>query len=242
MYLKSLEVRKTKWIARVFNNMLSWMTHQIILHDFTSGGCKMALHNTVPQGTMVPWGTAWCIKYENSKQSWAHCTLCCRKEHVMHSKSRDWIRTQLSYIIGYEIEGHYHHSAMLCWEPEGRYHHWLCTAIEPFWFSTEHHSTMLCWEPEGRYCHWLCIAIVPFWLSTENCWIVIRDALLALNWWKQGNYVLWIFQLLQGVVYRVSQKSGTVDFHYFDSKIFWYYQIKHCLLKKMIPRSFDLVR
>ena len=25
--------------------------HQIILHDFTTGGCKMALHNTVPQGT-----------------------------------------------------------------------------------------------------------------------------------------------------------------------------------------------
>ena len=24
------------------------MTHQIILHDFTSGGCKMALHNAVP--------------------------------------------------------------------------------------------------------------------------------------------------------------------------------------------------
>ena len=29
--------------------------------NFTSGGCKVAPHNTVPQSTTVPRGTAWCI-------------------------------------------------------------------------------------------------------------------------------------------------------------------------------------
>ena len=38
------------------------------------------------------------------------------------------------------------------WEPGGRYCHWLCTAIAPFWFSTEH----------------LWAAITPFWLSTDD--------------------------------------------------------------------------
>ena len=40
----------------------------------------------------------------------------------------------------------------------------------------------------------------------------------------------------------VPKKSGTLHFRYFDIwkySIFWY-QIKHCLLKRMIPRSFDL--
>ena len=45
-------------------------------------------------------------------------------------------------------------------------------------------------------------------------------------------------------IYRVSQKRGTHDFRYFDIQkysIFWFYQIKHCLLKRMIPRSLKLV-
>ena len=40
------------------------------------------------------------------------------------------------------------------------------------------------------------------------------------------------------------QKSGTLDFQYFDIKkysIFLFHQIKHCLLKRMIPRSLKLV-
>ena len=37
-------------------------------------------------------------------------------------------------------------------KPEGGYHHRLCTAIAPFWFSTEH----------------LWILMVPFWLSTDD--------------------------------------------------------------------------
>ena len=43
--------------------MLSLNDAAIILHDFTFGGCKMVLHNPVLQGAMVPWGTAWCIKF-----------------------------------------------------------------------------------------------------------------------------------------------------------------------------------
>ena len=41
------------------------------------------------------------------------------------------------------------------------------------------------------------------------------------------------------------KKSGTLDFRYFDIRkfsIFWFHQIKHCLLKRMILRSVDLVR
>ena len=36
-------------------------------------------------------------------------------------------------------------------------------------------------------------------------------------------------------------KSGTLDFCYFEYRkysMFWFYQIKHCLLKRMIPRSY----
>ena len=43
----------------------------------------------------------------------------------------------------------------------------------------------------------------------------------------------------------VKKKHGMLEFRYFDIKkysIFWYHQIKHCILKRMIPRSFDLVR
>ena len=43
------------------------------------------------------------------------------------------------------------------------------------------------------------------------------------------------------------KRSGTPDFHYFDIRkysiiLFWFHQIKHCLLKRMIPKSFDFVR
>ena len=37
------------------------------------------------------------------------------------------------------------------------------------------------------------------------------------------------------------KKSGTLDFRYFDIRrysIFWFYQIKHCLLKRMILQPF----
>ena len=56
----------------------------------------------------------------------------------------------------------YHYSKMFRWEPEGRYHHRLCTAIAPFWFSTEH--------------VWLVIA--PFWLSNWRyvpIWILLNS-------------------------------------------------------------------
>ena len=55
-----------------------------------------------------------------------------------------------AYIVSWESEGRYCISKTFHWEPEGRY--WLCTAIAPFWFSTEH----------------LWAAITPFWLSTND--------------------------------------------------------------------------
>ena len=42
----------------------------------------------------------------------------------------------------------------------------------------------------------------------------------------------------------VPPKSTTLDFHYFYIRkysIFWFHQIKYCLLKRMIPRSLKLV-
>ena len=45
----------------VFNNMLSLNDAPNYSTKFTSGGCKVAPHNTVPQSTTVPRGTAWCI-------------------------------------------------------------------------------------------------------------------------------------------------------------------------------------
>ena len=41
------------------------------------------------------------------------------------------------------------------------------------------------------------------------------------------------------------KKSVTLDFCYFDIRkyiysIFWFHQIKHCLLKRMIPRPFEI--
>ena len=61
-------------------------------------------------------------------------------------------------------------SIIVSWEPEGRYRHWLCTAIEPFWFSTEH----------------LWVAVTPFWLSSDDISsrfvIVIVNVLLKISW------------------------------------------------------------
>ena len=54
---------------------------------------------------------------------------------------------------------------MFHWEPEGRYCHWLCTAIAPFWFSTEH----------------LWAAITPFWLSTDDILKEIKIEWLAIH-------------------------------------------------------------
>ena len=51
-------LKTNKW-SQGFSTICSlWTMHQIILHDFTSGGCKMALHNTVPQGTTQGGGGA----------------------------------------------------------------------------------------------------------------------------------------------------------------------------------------
>ena len=62
--------------------------------------------------------------------------------------------------LGLEVEH------IFSWEPEGRY----CR------------SKLFHWEPEGRYCHWLCTAMAPFWFSTEHLWQVCNNAHLALNW------------------------------------------------------------
>ena len=54
---------------------------------------------------------------------------------------------------------------MFRWEPEGRYCHRLCTAIAPFWFSTEHLWTV----------------ITPFWLSTDDMHCFNAFLILCFN-------------------------------------------------------------
>ena len=57
------------------------------------------------------------------------------------------------HVVTWEPKWRHQYWKMFCWEPEGCYHHGICTAIAPFWFSTEHLSWIL---------------IVPFWLSTDD--------------------------------------------------------------------------
>ena len=66
------------------------------------------------------------------------------------------------------------------WGPQGRYCHRLCTAIAPFWFSTEHLWTVL----------------IPFWLSTDIMWIadggvvkiIVVRAYLLIPWYLLASY------------------------------------------------------
>ena len=88
---------------------------------------------------------------------------CCRM-------STGWLRR--IDIVSWEPEGRYCRSKLFCWAPEGRYCHWLCTAIAPFWFSTELFS-----------------AIAPFWLSTDNI------SFLSLKWSQEVIHCL-IFNMI----------------------------------------------
>ena len=66
-------------------------------------------------------------------------TKILRLKLLHHWVDAGWIflRTIHLNIVSWEPEGSYHYSTMFHWEPEGQYHHRLCTAIAPFWFSTE---------------------------------------------------------------------------------------------------------
>ena len=68
--------------------------------------------------------------------------------------------TDTLLIVSWEPERRYQYSKMFRWEPEGRYRHRHCTAIAPFWFSTE--------------CLWILIA--PFWLSTDDFVLSVADS------------------------------------------------------------------
>ena len=69
----------------------------------------------------------------------------------------------------------------------------------------------------------------------------IKYAITSMSWKSSTVRLIYATTLC---IYRVSQKSGTLNFCYFDirkNSIFWFHQIKHCLLKRMIQRSVDLV-
>ena len=65
-------------------------------------------------------------------------------------------------------------------------------------------------------------------------------------WWTSGEtwYKIILPQSQSAIPGVPKKKTRTLDFHYFDIRkysIFWFHQIEHCLLKRMKPRSFDLV-
>ena len=91
-------------------------------------------------------------------------------------------------------------------------------------------------------------------LMQTNCQMLQKAGIFHLDdyvtfWYgifKLSSFFVmqWKFSFLR-VAIRVSQKSRTLDFQYFDIwkySISWFHQIKHCLLKRMIPRSFDFIR
>ena len=82
----------------------------------------------------------------------------------------------LHIIVIWEPEGCYYFSTIFYWEPEGHYRHWFCTAIVPFWFSTEHR-----WK-----------VITPFWLSTDIT-VLSEGGDGVLDTWILENYLCrWI--------------------------------------------------
>ena len=112
---------------------------------------------------------------------------------------------------------------------------------------TFHDTKFLECKLESSYRNWLFLFICK---RLMNSFYVI----LGKNICKRLHRILSIFARDWGIhlthlqipctLYRVSPKSGTLDFHYFDIKnysIFWIHQIKHCLLKRMIPRSLKLL-
>ena len=106
--------------------------------------------------------------------------------------------------------------------------------------------------------------IVPFstWRRKASCIMKVRGEmrikfntlvksgiffLLLLGLWGEIVNIYYTDNLHDGAQQYTGcpKKSRMLDFRYFDIwkySIFWFHQIKHCLLKRMIPRSFDLVR
>ena len=70
------------------------------------------------------------------------------------------------YTVSWVPEGGYCSSKMFRWEPEGCNRHRLCTAISPFWFSTDHLGTVI--TPFWLSTEHLGTLIMPFWLSTDD--------------------------------------------------------------------------
>ena len=79
--------------------------------------------------------------------------------------------------------------------------------------------------------------------STESCQILIKMSSHVMRYNYTCEFIIKFTNI--GYYTGCPQKIGTLDFHYFDIRkysIVWFLQKKHCLLKRMIPRSLDLVR
>ena len=92
--------------------------------------------------------------------------------------------------------------------------------------TSSHHSC------SNKILHWMLIVLV----TTAAQKIVTSVWLFMPLMWSHFH----VRQSCKSQVYRVSQEKRNARFHYFDIRkysIFWFHQIKHCLLKRMIPRS-----
>ena len=69
-------------------------------------------------------------------------------------------------------------------------------ALNPFCDETLH---IVGWEPEGRYCHKHCTAIEPFWFSTETLHMVIELLSIFFvskwHWIKTNHNLLFLYVL-----------------------------------------------
>ena len=157
-----------------FQQCSLWTMHHIILHDVTSGGCKMALHNAVTKGTTVPCGTLWCIKCElNEDQNIIH--ILKNLKYIM--KLTDWARSYMFSVhnLGMKLDSR----NMFLVHERSYYEH--CEILSVLiWFEhlpmskvSGHCDSMTCWLT------WTCIAHTcrrRFW------WRKLSDAESGLNY------------------------------------------------------------
>ena len=120
---------------------------------------------------------------------------------------------------------------------------------------------MFRWDSEGRYCCTKSMAIAPFWCLTEHQWIMLINALLALNWlyikpcyyiYMHVQYAIHVHtceefeckkQYIPGGQKKTEQSIQSIfqDFVLINSYLFSPCWIEHLFLIIITPRSSNLV-
>ena len=111
---------------------------------------------------------------------------------------------------------------IVSWEPEGRYCHRLCTAIAPFWFSTEH----------------LSIGITPFWLSTDDMHIFVCTHAHGPYWNKVVWWKICIYILVDFFFDKMLKKVECLGWAW-SSIVRYGHQFPHMKMFSFIPNKFQ---